>query len=330
MGVSTTYRAALRTVARLAGSRVGAAVANTVGLQPRSIWCLHRFVRPGDAWTGDSVETVGHIIRVLSARGVRFVALDDLLSGAPLGGPAVAVTVDDGYADFATHAWPMFKALRCPVSLFLTTGPVVERQWFWGDYLDHALSRLPRPHVDIELVGMRVELTDPERRRRMGRQLRGALKLVPDDERRAVLADLARQAGVDATEAPSAPYRALEPVQVEQLAAEGVQFGAHTVTHPILSRCSAAVARWEITESVRIVGAMTGRPVTTFAYPNGMLHDYGAREVAVLGAIGVPVAVTTSRGRVVDTADRLRLPRLVFRADLGVMSRRVMGYPLSL
>ncbi|WP_298271015.1 polysaccharide deacetylase family protein [Gemmatimonas sp.] len=328
--MSSLYRAALRAVSRMAGSGVGAAVANTVGLQPRSIWCLHRFVRPGDAWTGDSVDTVGHIIRVLSARGVRFVALDDLLSGAPLGGPAVAVTVDDGYADFATHGWPMFKALRCPVTLFLTTGPVVEQQWFWWDYLDHALSRLPRPHVDIDLVGMRVELTDPERRRRTGRLLRGALKLVPDDERRALLADLAQQAGVDATEAPSAPYRALEPAQVEQLAAEGVQFGAHTVTHPILSRCSAAVARWEITESVRTVQALVGRPVTTFAYPNGAPHDFSAREVALLGALGVPVAVTTSRGRVAVHADPLRLPRLVFRADLSVMSRRVMGYPLSL
>jgi hypothetical protein len=177
---------------------------------------------------------------------------------------------------------------------------------------------------------MRVELTDPERRRRTGRLLRGALKLVPDDERRALLADLAQQAGVDATEAPSAPYRALEPAQVEQLAAEGVQFGAHTVTHPILSRCSAAVARWEITESVRTVQALVGRPVTTFAYPNGAPHDFSAREVALLGALGVPVAVTTSRGRVAVHADPLRLPRLVFRADLSVMSRRVMGYPLSL
>ncbi len=314
----------------MAGSRVGAALATAIGLEPRSIWCLHRFVRPGDAWTGDSVEAVGHVIRGLSARGVRFVALDDLLSGAPLGGPAVAVTVDDGYADFATHAWPMFKALRCPASLFLTTGPVVERQWFWGDYLDHVLSRLTRPHVDIELMGMRVELRDPGHRRRSGRLLRDALKLVPDDERRAVLADLARQAGVDPTEAPSAPYRALEPAQVQQLAAEGVQFGAHSVTHPILSRCSAAVARWEITESVRTVQDIIGRPVTTFAYPNGALHDFSAREVAVLGNMGVPVAVTTSRGRIVDTADRLRLPRLIFRPDLGLMSRRVTGYPLSL
>ena len=56
---------------------------------------------------------------------------------------------------------------------------------------------------------------------------------------------------------------------IERLHAAGVEIGAHTQSHPILSKISDADARREIGESKSRLEAIIGAPVTTFAYPNG-------------------------------------------------------------
>jgi len=76
----------------------------------------------------------------------------------------------------------------------------------------------------------------------------------------------------------------------------GVSFGAHTVTHPILSRVSAERARWEIVESKREIEKQIGVTVSTFAYPNGRIGDFDASTKETLKAEGFQSAVTTVFG----------------------------------
>ena len=60
--------------------------------------------------------------------------------------------------------------------------------------------------------------------------------------------------------------------------ARGLSFGAHTVTHPILSRTSDERSRQEIADSWARLREMVPRPVPMFCYPNGSLEDFGPRE----------------------------------------------------
>lgn len=81
-------------------------------------------------------------------------------------------------------------------------------------------------------------------------------------------------------------------------AARGATFGAHTVTHPILSRVEAAAARCEIATSWRRLRE-EGLPTTdVFCYPNGEPPDFTAREPALLRELGFAAAVTTIPGYV--------------------------------
>ncbi len=52
------------------------------------------------------------------------------LAGRFAGGPAFLVTFDDGYADFARHAWPVLKRLRVPALVFLIHDWVGRREPF--------------------------------------------------------------------------------------------------------------------------------------------------------------------------------------------------------
>lgn len=87
---------------------------------------------------------------------------------------------------------------------------------------------------------------------------------------------------LDITKEDSA-YRGLKALSWEQISSmkkAGVSFGAHTHTHPILSRISLQHAEEEIAKSRSIVEENVGQPVQMFAYPLGQrktFNDYIVR-----------------------------------------------------
>jgi peptidoglycan/xylan/chitin deacetylase (PgdA/CDA1 family) len=132
----------------------------------------------------------------------------------------------------------------------------------------------------------------------------GPLKLLTPTERQAAVT-LAQELA----EPPDVRH-ALTPEEVTALS-ELVEFGSHTVSHPILPLCSDAEATDEIVRSRREVGELTGAPCVHFCYPNG---DYGKRELELVAAAGYASARTTDVGWNGPGADPLRL-RIVSGAD---------------
>jgi peptidoglycan/xylan/chitin deacetylase (PgdA/CDA1 family) len=72
-------------------------------------------------------QFIGHLDR-LTALGVRVLSLTELLAhrttGAALPARSVVITFDDGFADFADHAWPELHRRGLPVTLYVTAGTV--------------------------------------------------------------------------------------------------------------------------------------------------------------------------------------------------------------
>src|SRR5260370_24405201 len=57
--------------------------------------------------------------------------------------------------------------------------------------------------------------------------------------------------------------------QVAELAGLGFSFGAHSISHPVLTRLEVAKAQQEIVECKAHIAARVGRPVEFFCYPYG-------------------------------------------------------------
>ncbi len=57
--------------------------------------------------------------------------------------------------------------------------------------------------------------------------------------------------------------------ELREVAAEGIELGAHTVTHPRLSQLPGAAVERELRENQCEIEQQTGRAVTTLAYPYG-------------------------------------------------------------
>jgi peptidoglycan/xylan/chitin deacetylase (PgdA/CDA1 family) len=98
--------------------------------------------------------------------------------------------------------------------------------------------------------------------------------------------------GCPATPAQARPADAtLHWSQLAELTATGVEIGAHSHTHPYLDTLPAAAAREEIVRSKALLEDELGRPVESFAYPNGyssaavrrLVREAGYRSACAVG-----------------------------------------------
>ena len=220
------------------------------------------------------------------------ISLADLLdlkrNGTPLPRRAVLVTFDDGYRDFARHAWPVLRHHGVPVTLFVPTAfPGEPRRCFWWDWLHSALWRTRRRN-SIETAAGRLPLATPEDRRRAHRALANQLARTPNDE--AMMTVKLICAALDQPE-PSCPL--LDWGELRELAEEGVTLAPHTRTHPRLDLIPLTAAWREIAGSRADLAREVGDPPPAFAFPGGG-HD--ERLVQVLAEQGFELGFTTHRG----------------------------------
>jgi peptidoglycan/xylan/chitin deacetylase (PgdA/CDA1 family) len=95
--------------------------------------------------------------------------------------------------------------------------------------------------------------------------------------------------------------------QVLEMDANGIQIGAHTVSHADLTALSGANLWHEVFDSKAVLEALLGHAVLDFCYPSGRVND------AVLGAVqaaGYQTATTTQPGVLHSAADRFLWTRV--------------------
>jgi len=152
-------------------------------------------------------------------------------------------------------------------------------------------------------------------------QIRGIdpepLKLMTTSERRAVTdAALATHPG-------ELGRHALTPDDVATLS-DIVDFGSHTLSHPVLPLCSDSEADAEITRSRAEVERLSGVACRHFSYPNG---DYTEREIDLVRKAGYASARTTEVGWNGPGTDplRLRMISLADNASVNMLATHLTG-----
>ena len=124
------------------------------------------------------------------------------------------------------------------------------------------------------------------------------------------------------------PDRLMNESQVREWMAAGHQIGAHTRTHPKLSRISLARAREEIFGSKKSLEDRFGVPIGHFCYPYG---DYSPAVRDLVQEAGYETAVTVELGVRRPDNDRFLIPRIGARAhslNFRNVFKRLLGRPL--
>ncbi|NOX75839.1 MAG: polysaccharide deacetylase family protein [Gammaproteobacteria bacterium] len=230
----------------------------------------------------------------------------ELLRQGKLPANAVCVTFDDGYADNLEVALPILQRRAVPATFFLTTG-FFGHGCMWNDRVIESLRNVDTQKLSLLNLGLgEYEITSMDARLQMVNAVLRQLKHLPREERDNQVQRLENELNVDAAYAPM-----MREDQVSVLVRAGMEVGAHTINHPILSKISLDEAREEIESGKQQLEALTGKEVTLFAYPNGVPgQDYEAEHVDLVKAAGFDAAFSTAWAAAQHTDDFFQMPRI--------------------
>ncbi len=122
----------------------------------------------------------------------------------------------------------------------------------------------------------------------------------------------------------------LENREINIMNKGGIDFGSHTLTHPVLSEIDSQTATAEISESKVEIERLLGEEVDFFAYPKGKYNDFNAQIKAQVQASGYKAAFATENGLITTESDLFELKRIGVRNfSMPVFKVRVSGLPES-
>jgi len=234
--------------------------------------------------------------------------VDRLVRGEFLSPRNVAITFDDGYKDNYRFAYPILQKYNVPVTIFLTTGFIGGSSMIWADKVCYAIWNTSMKEFEIDGLGRYSLRSDAEKIFSM-REVVCFLNKVTEEQKNSLIGVLLKTLGVDIP-ASLGGELALSWDEIREMSRDRISFGAHTVSHPILTRLPFEEAKSEITRSKRDIEQNLDHSVTSFAYPNGEFGDFNAEIIEFLKESGFTFAVTGIPRFLTSSSDLYSLDRI--------------------
>jgi peptidoglycan/xylan/chitin deacetylase (PgdA/CDA1 family) len=208
----------------------------------------------------------------------------------------VCFTLDDAYADNLEYAYPIFKKHDAPFALFVPTSFPDRRGELWWVAIESIIAKNDSIGLIMSGREQRLDCRTLGEKRELFEALHAWLReRNSDDEIRQVVRDLAARYHVDI--AQICEKQCMTWDQIGELAKDPLAtIGAHTVSHPILTKIPTAKVNSELKMSRAVIESVIGKAPTHFAYPFGQRYAAGQREFRAARDVGFKTALTTRPG----------------------------------
>jgi poly-beta-1,6-N-acetyl-D-glucosamine N-deacetylase len=240
----------------------------------------------------------------LSKNGFHFISVHDLEliinNEKPFPKGSVIITLDDGWQSNLDNIVPVADKYKVPVEIFVSTEVVEKGNGYWWSYIQEARK-----------IGLSKEPVE-------------FFKTIDNEDRVKILEETKAKIQLK--------REALSIEQVKEISTSRyVSIGSHSVSHPILPRCSNEQSKYEILHSKEILEEWTNKEIKHFAFPNG---DYSNREISFLKRFGYTLAFCTKQQFITKEklVTRYGLPRLMMVEGSSIEENicRMMGvWPLK-
>ena len=242
----------------------------------------------------------------------------------------IVLTFDDGYIDNYVNIYPIIKAMEIPVTFFLITDYISNGELKWDDKITvmFAKSIVEQVHFRSDEIDWDYKLKDVLNKADAVNDICSRIKYFNEKQREKFIHRLAVNLKVpDKTNDMLKSPIMMSWAQVKELAQDSlVSFGAHTCTHPVLSRIPEERAKDEIYSSKAVIEENISRSVNVFSYPYGGCNDFNDRLKKIVIEGGFSAACTTVPGKNNAKTDRYELRRVDFMAEpFSLFKVRMMG-----
>jgi len=242
--------------------------------------------------------------------------------------PSIVITIDDGYQNNYSLAYPVLKKLNMPAIIYLTTGFIGTNNALWVDDLaDILLSTKLKSFCFPELFGDEI-LDISTRRRKMETLTKLYEEMVRLEQHKKILImqKLANVLGRNEVRRDNTERKMLTWNEVMEMNENNISFGAHTVSHPTLSKMEPGEAEQEIFESKMEIETRIGSKVRHFAIPNGKKEDFNEELKRYCKEIGLKTVASTEPGVVSAQSDPYFLKRINSPSPMYIFACEIARY----
>jgi len=266
-----------------------------------TIFALHRVAE----YEADSVnnglnvspEFLDRFIISLKSKGYSFISINDLyeiLVNKQDASDKIVFTLDDGYLDNYTTAYPIFKKHNVPFTVYITTSFPDKSAILWW----YIIERLINTHTEIRLSNHQlIYCRNKSERKEAFSNIREKILNLDQNNLEEGLNNMFKYYEIDWYEDVNNLAMSWDDI-INMNKDPLTTIGGHTMHHPVTSKLSDEKLYEEITLAHKIIEEHLGAPVEHFAYPYGRKKHASIREFELIKSLNLKTAVTTRKGNI--------------------------------
>lgn len=295
-----------------------------------SILVYHRILMNQDPYTIASISQKKFVKQIkYLKKNFHIISINQLLSDIKfnkLKPNTLCITFDDGYRDNYLYAFPVLTKFCVPATIYLTTDYINNNKLLWHDRVLNAIENTDLKYFIFENIDSQsFNFESYEKKTKSKYEILNFLKKFSPDIRDNLIEEFIKKCRVNSI---SSKYTMLSWEEIKIMDKQGISFGSHTYTHPILSTLNNVQLQQEIKYSKQIIEMYLDKPVISFAYPNGKKNDYDDRCQSFLENAGYECAVTTIWGTNNSDSDLFELNRISPIEYTGLQINGMLQYEM--
>lgn len=254
------------------------------------------------------------------------ISLDDLvdlvIKREPIHEKTVVLTFDDGYKDNYTNAYPLLQKYEIPATIYLTSKLIGTGELVWADKVGYILYNSQEDQIKIDGLG-EYDLSSKFEKYQTFFELKKKLVNLTELEKSSFIDKLVNLCQVEIPTDVGCELM-LSWDEVKEMNENNIDFGAHTINHPVLPKLTHEEAKWEIMESKKVLEENLQQEVNHFSYPYGTFNQ---DVINITKELNFKSAVTLDQNLINTRKDDLySLSRMDGFADLNFLKLFLSGY----
>ena len=279
-----------------------------------------------------SPEFLDEFIFTLKTNGYEIISLNTLYTILTRGEKTekkIVFTLDDGYKDNYTHAYPIFAKHNAPFTIYITTSFPDKKAILWWYILEDLLLE----HDELNLSnGQSFQCGNLKEKEFAFLQIRKIIMSLPKKYFLHSLNELFIYYNVNWHS--KCDQLVMNWEQIKILSGNKLcTIGGHTLNHYSLNQLEKTEIETEVLEANRLLENKIGQKIEHFAYPFGGSEAIGKRECDIVNKFNFKTATTTRNGNIflkhrnhLECLPRIYLGEKFSLRDIGRIKRKRIAY----